>query len=56
MFGFARHSRMTPSPYFFLVIFCGVALVFPIMPLILAWMWRTIFPAAQAGRGQERDL
>ena len=47
---------MTPSPYLFLVIFIGVALVFPIMPLALAWMWRRFFPAAEAGRGEKRHL
>src|SRR4051795_5167641 len=31
---------MNPDPYFFLVIFAGVALVFPLMPLALAWAWR----------------
>ena len=40
---------MTPSPYFFLVIFCGVALVFPLMPLMLAWMWRYFFQPPKPG-------
>ena len=31
---------MTPDPYFFLVVFVGVALVFPLGPLALAWVWR----------------
>src|SRR6202011_1401022 len=31
---------MSPDPYFFLIIFAGVALVFPLMPLGLAWVWR----------------
>src|SRR5216117_1632462 len=31
---------MTPHPYSFMVIFVGVALIFPIMPLRVAWRWR----------------
>ena len=31
---------MAPSPYFFLLVLCGVALVFPLGPLALAWLWR----------------
>jgi len=40
---------MTPDPYFFLVIFCGVALVFPIAPLVLAWLWRRFIQAPKPG-------
>jgi NADH-quinone oxidoreductase subunit A len=40
---------MTPDPYFFLVIFCGVALVFPVAPLVLAWLWRRFFQAPKPG-------
>ncbi len=40
---------MTPSPYFFLLIFAGVALVFPVMPLVLAWLWRRFFQPAKPG-------
>ena len=40
---------MTPSPYFFLSIFIGVALVFPIMPLVLAWAWRKFFQPPKPG-------
>ncbi|MBA3963639.1 MAG: NADH-quinone oxidoreductase subunit A [Chthoniobacterales bacterium] len=40
---------MNPSPYFFLVIFIGVALVFPIVPLVLAWMWRKFFQPPKPG-------
>ena len=47
---------MTPDPYFFIVIFCGVALVFPLVPLALAWMWRRFFQPPKAGPGQKRDL
>ncbi|MGI8436163.1 MAG: NADH-quinone oxidoreductase subunit A [Chthoniobacterales bacterium] len=31
---------MSPTPYFFLVVLLGVALVFPLGPLALAWLWR----------------
>src|SRR5438477_5134998 len=40
---------MTPNPYFFIVVFVGVALVFPIVPLVLAWMWRRFFQPAKPG-------
>lgn len=40
---------MVPDPYFFIVIFAGVALVFPLMPLALAWMWRKFFQPAKPG-------
>lgn len=40
---------VTPSPYFFLVIFIGVALVFPIAPLVLAWLWRKFFQPPKPG-------
>jgi len=40
---------MTPSPYFFLIIFAGVALVFPLMPLALAWLWRHFFQPPKPG-------
>ena len=40
---------MTPNPYFFLVIFCGVALIFPVMPLLLAWLWRRFFQPPKPG-------
>jgi len=40
---------MTPDPYFFLVIFCGVALVFPVAPLVLAWLWRRFFQTPKPG-------
>jgi NADH:ubiquinone oxidoreductase subunit 3 (subunit A) len=40
---------MTPDPYFFIVIFCGVALVFPLMPLALAWLWRWLFQPPKPG-------
>jgi NADH:ubiquinone oxidoreductase subunit 3 (subunit A) len=40
---------MNPSPYFFLVIFAGVALVFPLGPLVLAWLWRKFFQPPKPG-------
>ena len=40
---------MNPPPYFFLVIFIGVALVFPIAPLVLAWLWRRFFQPPKPG-------
>ncbi|HEY2712163.1 MAG TPA: NADH-quinone oxidoreductase subunit A [Chthoniobacterales bacterium] len=40
---------MNPSPYFFLVIFAGVALLFPVMPLVLAWLWRKFFQPPKPG-------
>ena|SRR5215217_3257568 len=40
---------MTPSSYFFLIIFCGVALVFPLGPLALAWVWRRFFQPPKPG-------
>jgi len=40
---------MTASPYFFLLIFCGVAITFPLMPLALAWLWRRCFQPPKPG-------
>src|SRR5256886_5284387 len=40
---------MTPHPYFFIIIFIGVALIFPILPLVLAWMWRHFFQPPKPG-------
>ncbi len=40
---------MTPDPYFFLIVFIGVALVFPVMPLVLAWAWRKSFQPPKPG-------
>jgi NADH-quinone oxidoreductase subunit A len=36
-------------PYFFIVIFVGVSLMFPVMPLLLAWMWRRFFQPPKPG-------
>ena len=40
---------MNPAPYFFLVIFVAVALIFPLLPLALAWLWRKFFHPAKPG-------
>jgi len=40
---------VTPSPYFFLVTFAGVALIFPLLPLALAWLWRRFFQPPKPG-------
>ncbi|MGI9088088.1 MAG: NADH-quinone oxidoreductase subunit A [Chthoniobacterales bacterium] len=40
---------MKPDPYFFLIIFCAVAMVFPLMPLALAWLWRHFFQPPKPG-------
>ena len=40
---------METQPYFFLVIFIGVALVFPLGPLALAWVWRRFFQPPKPG-------
>ena len=40
---------MNPHPYFFIIVFIGVALVFPLGPLALAWMWRRFFQPPKPG-------
>lgn len=40
---------MDASPYLFLVIFCGVVVVVPVMPLLLAWIWRRTFQPPKPG-------
>src|ERR1700747_2834673 len=40
---------MTPNPYLFIVIFAGVALMFPLLPLALAWCWRRFFQPPKPG-------
>ncbi|MGZ5538559.1 MAG: NADH-quinone oxidoreductase subunit A [Chthoniobacterales bacterium] len=40
---------MQPNPYFFIIIFAGVAAVFPLMPLALAWLWRHFFQPPKPG-------
>ena len=43
---------MTPNPYLFIVIFAGVALAFPLLPLGLAWLWRRFFQPPKPGVGK----
>ena len=40
---------MTPNPYLFIVVFAGVAFMFPLLPLALAWMWRKFFQPPKPG-------
>src|SRR6202049_1806426 len=40
---------MNPNPYFFIVIFIGLAVVFPLTPLALAWLWRRFFQPPKPG-------
>ena len=40
---------MSPDPYLFIVIFIGVAVSFPLVPLALAWMWRHFFQPPKPG-------
>ena len=42
-------TQMNPHPYLFIVIFIGVALVFPLIPLALAWLWRRVFQPPKPG-------
>lgn len=36
-------------PYSFLLVFLGVALLFPLAPLTLAWLWRFFFQPPKPG-------
>src|SRR6266568_2671513 len=40
---------MTPDPYVFIIIFIGVALVLPLIPLAMAWLWRRVFQPPKPG-------
>jgi NADH:ubiquinone oxidoreductase subunit 3 (subunit A) len=40
---------MTPNPYLFIVIFVCVAVVVPLLPLGLAWLWRRFFQPPKPG-------
>ncbi len=40
---------MKPDPYLFIVLFCGVAIIFPLLPLGLAWAWRHFFQPPKPG-------
>ena len=42
-------TEMSPHPYLFIVIFIGVALAFPLVPLALAWAWRRFFQPPKPG-------
>jgi NADH-quinone oxidoreductase subunit A len=42
-------QQVTPNPYLFIVIFIAVALVFPVLPLALAWLWRRFFQRPKPG-------
>ena len=39
----------SPHPYLFIIIFCAVAITFPLMPLALAWAWRYFFQPPKPG-------
>jgi len=38
-----------PDSYLYIVIACGVATVFPLVPLALAWLWRRSFQPPKPG-------
>src|SRR5215813_10868951 len=40
---------MNSSPYLFLIIFVAVALILPVAPLFLAWLWRKFFQPPKPG-------
>src|SRR5256885_14249840 len=40
---------MTPNPFLFIVIFAGVAVVVPLRPLGLAWLWARFFQPPKPG-------
>jgi NADH:ubiquinone oxidoreductase subunit 3 (subunit A) len=40
---------MKPNPYVFIVLFGGVAVMFPLLPLALAWLWRRFFQPPKPG-------
>lgn len=37
------------DPYFFLVVFLGLAVLFPLTPLLLAWLWAKKFSPRKPG-------
>lgn len=37
-------------PYFFLAVFVAVALAFPLVPLVLAWLWAWKFSPSKPGK------
>jgi len=42
-------SKTIPDPYLYLVVAVGVAVVFPLIPLALAWLWRRCFQPPKPG-------
>lgn len=40
---------MLSHPYFAIALFVAIAFMFPVMPLILAWMWRRFFQPPKPG-------
>ncbi len=42
-------SKTIPDPYLYLVVALGVAVVFPLIPLALAWLWRRTFQPPKPG-------
>jgi NADH:ubiquinone oxidoreductase subunit 3 (subunit A) len=40
---------MKPNPYVFIVLFGGIAVIFPLLPLALAWLWRRFFQPPKPG-------
>src|SRR6201986_4703864 len=40
---------MKPNPYVFIVLFGGVPVIFPLLPLGLAWLWRRFFEPPKPG-------
>ena len=42
-------SKTTPDPYLYLVLAIGVAVVFPLIPHALAWLWRHFYQPPKPG-------
>jgi len=40
------------SPYLFLAMLCGAAVLFAVVPLALAWAWARLFSPAKPGRSK----
>jgi len=40
------------DPYLFLIVFIGVAVAFPLIPLALAWSWRRFFQPPKPGESK----
>ncbi len=41
------------SDYLFLIIFLGIAMVFPLIPLAMAWGWARLFTPAKPGHDKQ---